>query len=70
MESGTTAYQSVNRLGAGQQSDYLVAAPIRTSSGLILGLLLVTDMPFMALHRETLQILGVLLSYAADHVEA
>ena len=24
-------------------------------------------MPFLALHRETLQILGVLLAYAADH---
>jgi hypothetical protein len=70
LESGTTAYQAANRLTAEQQSSYLVAAPIRTSNGTILGLLLVTDMPFMALHRETLQILGVLLAYAADHVEA
>lgn len=70
IESGTTAYQAVNRLADDQQSSYLVAAPIRTSGGKLLGLLLVTDMPFMALHRETLQILGVLLAYAADHVEA
>ena len=47
-----------------------MAAPIRTSSGKLLGVLLVTDMPFMALHRETLQILSVLLAYSADEVEA
>lgn len=70
LESGTTAYQAANRLTSGQESCYLVAAPVRTSTGKILGVLLVTDMPFMALHRETLQILGVLLAYAADHVEA
>ena len=70
LESGTTAYQAVNRLTADQQSIYLVAAPLRSSSGTIAGVLLVRDMPFMALHRETLQILGVLLAYAADHLES
>lgn len=70
IESGTTAYQASNRLADGQQSSYLVAAPLRTSTGHVLGVLLVSDMPFMALHRETLQILGVLLSYAADQAEA
>lgn len=70
LESGTTAYQAANRLSEGQHSSYLVAAPLRTSTGRVLGLLLVDDMPFMALHRETLQILGVLLAYAADQAEA
>lgn len=70
LESGNTAYQTVSRLGEGQHSSYLVAAPLRSSSGVISGVLLVDDMPFMALHRETLQILGVLLAYAADQVEA
>lgn len=70
LESGTTAYQTANRLGDSQQSSYLVVAPLCTSSGRVLGLVLVSDMPFMALHRETLQILGVLLAYAADHIEA
>ncbi|MCE1225090.1 MAG: GAF domain-containing protein [Geobacteraceae bacterium] len=70
LESGTTAYQAANRLGRSQQSSYLVVAPLCTSSGRVLGLVLVSDMPFMALHRETLQILGVLLAYAADHIEA
>lgn len=70
MESGHTAYQSADRLREEQHSRYLVAAPMTTSSGKLLGVLLVTDMPFMALNRETLQILGVLLAYAADHVAA
>ncbi len=70
LEAGTTVYQAANRLKENQQSRYLVVAPIRTSTGQMLGLLVVADMPFMALHRETLQILGVLLAYAADHVEA
>lgn len=70
IESGTTAYQAANRLVGAQQSSYLVAAPLCTSSGQVLGVVLVSDMPFMALHRETLQILGVLLAYAADHIEA
>jgi len=34
------------------------------------GILLVSEMPFLALHRETLQIVGVLLAYATDHAEA
>ncbi|MSN24816.1 MAG: hypothetical protein GJV46_03000 [Geobacter sp.] len=70
MESGHTAYQSADRLREDQHSRYLVAAPMITCSGKLLGVLLVTDMPFMALNRETLQILGVLLAYAADHTEA
>lgn len=70
VESSHTAYQAANRLTSEDQSCYLVAAPIRTSSGCLLGVLLVTDMPFMALHRETLQILAVLLAYFADDVEA
>lgn len=70
IESNHTAYQAANRLNSENQSSYLVAAPIRTSSGNLLGVLLVTDMPFMALHRETLQILSVLLAYSADDIEA
>jgi len=60
LESGTTAYQGpaglvmVNTAAIG-------GGTVRTSSGRMLGVLLVSDMPFMALHRETLQILGVLL---------
>ncbi len=70
LESGTAAFQAVNQLSDDQASSYLAVVPLRTSSGRILALLLVNDMPFMALHRETLQILAVLMAYAADQVEA
>ncbi|BCA78838.1 PelD GGDEF domain-containing protein [Desulfuromonas sp. AOP6] len=70
MESGNTAYQAVNRLRSEERSHYLVAAPVRSSSGTVSGMLLVTEMPFLALHRETLQVLAVLLAYVADYGEA
>jgi len=70
IETGNSSYQSINRLAADEKSSYLVAAPLRTSSGIMKGILLVSEMPFLALKRETLQILGVLLAYATDHAEA
>ncbi|MHB8056760.1 MAG: PelD GGDEF domain-containing protein [Desulfuromonadaceae bacterium] len=70
IETGSASYQSINHLAKGDGSPYLVAAPLRTSAGVIKGILLVSEMPFLALHRETLQIVGVLLAYATDHTEA
>jgi len=70
IESGNTAYQSVNRLRSEENSSYLVAAPLRTSSGVFMGVLLVSEMPFLSLQRENLQIMGVLLAYATDHAES
>lgn len=70
IETGNTSYQSINRLDVNEKSPYLVAAPLRTSAGVTKGILLVSEMPFLALKRETLQILGVLLAYATDHAEA
>jgi len=70
IETGNASYQTINRLTIDENSPYLVAAPMRTSAGVMKGVLLVSEMPFLALHRETLQILGVLLAYATDHAEA
>ena len=70
IESGNTAYKSINRLSKTEFSSYLVVAPLRTSGGTLIGLMLVTEMPFLSLHRETLQIMGVLLAYVADHAES
>lgn len=67
METDSTAYQSVEKMTPGQRSSYLVASPMRSSSGELKALLLVSEMPFLALQRETLQILGVLLSYCVEH---
>ncbi|MEW5791107.1 MAG: PelD GGDEF domain-containing protein [Pseudomonadota bacterium] len=70
LEDGATTYHAVNELDADTRSRYLVAAPLRVSDGRLLGVLLVEDMPFLALHRETLQILSVLLGYFADEMHA
>jgi len=70
LETGNTVYQTINRISADEQTPYLVVAPLRTSTGVMRGVLLVTEMPFLALQRETLQILGVLLAYVSDHAEA
>ncbi len=70
VESNNIAYQSASRLRDDENSAYLVAAPMKTSSGRLIGVLLVSEMPFLSLQRETLQILGVLLAYASDQTEA
>ncbi len=47
-------------------SRYLVVAPVLDASGGRLGLLAVSQIPFMALNAETLQFLSVALGYYAD----
>lgn len=44
----------------------LVAAPIITSGGALLGVVVVSKMPFFALNTETLQMLSAMLAYYAD----
>jgi hypothetical protein len=47
-------------------SSYLVCAPVRASSGDMIGMLVVRTMPFFALNEENLQFITVLLGYYAD----
>ncbi|MGB7304427.1 MAG: PelD GGDEF domain-containing protein [Burkholderiaceae bacterium] len=47
-------------------SSYLVCAPVRASSGDMLGVLVVRTMPFFSLNEENLQFITVLLGYYAD----
>ncbi len=55
---------------SGAASRYQVCAPMVTSAGRVLGVLVVARMAFIALNLETLQLLTVLLSYYADGVDA
>lgn len=55
---------------SGAASGYQVCAPLVTSAGRVLGVLVVARMAFIALNLETLQLLTVLLSYYADGVDA
>jgi hypothetical protein len=51
-------------------SRYLVVAPLTDMRGSMRALLVVQDMPFFALHDETLQMLNLLLGYYADGLSA
>ncbi|MBP6095354.1 MAG: PelD GGDEF domain-containing protein [Methyloversatilis sp.] len=51
-------------------SRYLVVAPLTDMRGSMHALLVVQDMPFFALHDETLQMLNLLLGYYADGLSA
>jgi hypothetical protein len=53
----------------GAASRYVVCAPIVSSRGRTLGVLVVSRMPFIALNEEMLQLLTVVLSYYADGVD-
>jgi hypothetical protein len=53
----------------GAASRYVVCAPIASSRGRTLGVLVVARMAFTALNEETLQLLTVVLSYYADGVD-
>jgi hypothetical protein len=47
-------------------SDYIVIAPIESGGDTPIGLLLVKQLPFFALHEDTLQTLNLLLRYYGD----
>lgn len=70
MEKGVASYSTVAEMSQEAGSRYLVAAPLKASNGVTLGLLLVEKMPFLALNRENLQVLGVLLGYFSDQMFA
>lgn len=67
LEHNTLAHVQSEGLPA-ESSRYLVVAPLSTSGGDALGLLLVERLPFMSLNEETLRFLAVLLGYYADGV--
>ena len=53
-------------LSAGQQSQYLVAAPLLDLGGDLYGVLLIEEMPFFSLQEENLQTINLLLGYYTD----
>lgn len=64
------SYLAVNTLKPNEVSQYLVVAPLWTAEAELLGVLIVTRMPFLALNEEMLKVLGILLSYFSDDVSA
>ncbi len=60
------SHVQMSELRGAAHSRYLIVAPVITSEGRLLALLAVEQMPFLALHAETLSTLSVLLGYYAD----
>ena len=64
------AHVQGDELDRAAPTEHLVVAPIVASDKRVLGMLVVTRMPFFALNEDTLQTLAVLLSAYADGVTA
>lgn len=54
----------------GQNTSYVVAAPMLDLSNEMFGMLVVEEMPFFALQEETLQTINLLLGYYTDSIAA
>ena len=69
LEKRTLAHLQTEDLAAGDlPTEHLVVAPILTSGDQLLGVLVVTRMPFFALNEDTLRTLSLLLGLYADSV--
>ena len=68
LEKRTLAHLQTEELGQDIPTEHLVVAPILTSGDQLLGLLVVTRMPFFALNEDTLRTMSLLLGLYADSV--
>lgn len=68
LEKRALAHLQTEELGTDIPTEHLVVAPILTSGNQLLGLLVVTRMPFFALNDDTLRTLSLLLGLYADSV--
>jgi hypothetical protein len=69
LEKRALAHLQTEDLGVeGSPTEHLVVAPILTSGDQLLGVLIVTRMPFFALNEDTLRTLSLLLGLYADSV--
>ncbi|MGZ5261870.1 MAG: PelD GGDEF domain-containing protein, partial [Burkholderiales bacterium] len=68
LEKRTLAHLQTEGLGAELPTEHLVIAPVITSGDQLLGVLVVTRMPFFALNEDTLRTVSLLLGLYADSV--
>ena len=66
----TLAHVQTAALDRSLATEHLVVAPIITSTGAIIGYVVISRLPFFSLNEETLQMLGVLVSAYADGIAA
>ena len=68
LEKRALGHLQTEGLGAEIPTEHLVVAPILTSGDQLLGVLVVTRMPFFALNEDSLRVLSLLLGLYADSV--
>lgn len=68
LEKRTLAHLQTEDVGKEIPTEHLVVAPILTSGDQLLGVVVVTRMPFFALNEDTLRTLSLLLGLYADSV--
>ena len=66
IEKRELSHVQMDELRGAPHSRYLIVAPVMTSEGRLIALLAVEQVPFLAMHAETLATLSVLLGYYAD----
>jgi hypothetical protein len=69
LESKALAHVRTGGLSGAQGGRYVVVAPVLNGEGRLLALFAIEQMPFLALHEETLSTLAVLLGYYADWLQ-
>jgi len=70
LEKGTNAFYPVSQIIAENVSDYLAVIPVEAPGNRLLGLLVIRDMPFLALNEENLMMAKAILQYFADELSA
>lgn len=70
LENYETLYHAINDIADMEKSHYVAVAPLLTSSGKCLALLLIEEISFWALNQTNLKTLAVLLAYFADDIIA
>lgn len=69
MDNGALAHIQMAEQDDSYDGDYWVCAPVASSAGEIIGVVIVQRMPFMSLNLENLQLFAVLLNFYADLVQ-
>lgn len=70
LEKGTNAFYPVSQIITENVSDYLAVIPVEATGNRLLGLLVIRDMPFLALNEENLMMAKAILQYFADELSA
>lgn len=69
LEAGTLSHIAESLAAGASPSRYVIAVPMKTFDGTLVGLLAVERVPFFALHEEMLQTLNLLVSYYVDGLD-